>query len=310
MGLQMAIEREIDTLKVYGDSALVVCQLRGEWETRDSKLVLYHEYVQEMIKQFKEISFHHLPREDNQLADALATLASMFKIDTLNEIPPIRIDLRSKPVHCMNIESEKDEKPWYHDLVQYLKHQTFPTHASEHDKKVIRRLAGNFFLDGEILYKKMQDHTLLRCVAAKEARMIMEEIHEGICGTHANGHRLARQIMRAGYFWLTMESDCILYTRRCHNCQIYADQIHAPPNPLHVMSSPWPFSMWGMDVIGPISPKASNGHQYIFVMIDYFTKSVEAASYASVTESVVTRFLKREIICRYGVPERIISDNA
>ena len=40
----------------------------------------------------------------------------------------------------------------------------------------------------------------------------------------------------------------------------------------------------GMDVIGPITPKASNDHRFIFVVIDYFTKWVEAASYASVTK--------------------------
>ncbi|KAA3461425.1 RNA-directed DNA polymerase [Gossypium australe] len=68
--------------------------------------------------------------------------------------------------------------------------------------------------------------------------------------------------------------------------------------------------MWGMDVIGSISPKASNGHRFIFGVIDYFTKWVEAASYASVTKSAVSWFLKKEIICRYGMPERIISDNA
>ena len=45
------------------------------------------------------------------------------------------------------------------------------------------------------------------------------------------------------------------------------------------------------------------------MVIDYFTKWVEATSYASVMKSVVARFIKREIICRYGLPERIISDN-
>ena len=53
---------------------------------------------------------------------------------------------------------------------------------------------------------------------------------------------------------------------------------------MNVMVSPWPFLMWGMDVIGPITLKASNGHRFIFVVIDYFTKWVEAASYASVTK--------------------------
>ena len=37
---------------------------------------------------------------------------------------------------------------------------------------------------------------------------------------------------------------------------------------------------------------------------------MEAASYANVTKSAVSKFLKKEIICRYGMPERIISDNA
>jgi len=63
-------------------------------------------------------------------------------------------------------------------------------------------------------------------------------------------------------------------------------------------------------VIGAIKPKASNGHRFILVTIDYFTKWVEAASYASVTRSVVVRFIKKEIICQYGLPKKIIIDNA
>ena len=39
LGLQAAIEKKIKSLNVYGDSAVVICQLNGEWETRDSKLV-------------------------------------------------------------------------------------------------------------------------------------------------------------------------------------------------------------------------------------------------------------------------------
>ena len=146
-----------------------------------------------------------------------------------------------------------------------------------------------FFLDGEVLYKKSKDQILLRCVDAIEAKKIMHEIHEGVCGTHANGHVMARQIMRAGYYWMTFENDCINYVRKCHKCQIYADKIHVLPTSLNVMVSPWPFSMWGMDVIGPITPKASNGHRFIFVVIDYFIKWVEAVSYASVTDRKSTR---------------------
>ncbi|PKI67249.1 hypothetical protein CRG98_012355 [Punica granatum] len=76
------------------------------------------------------------------------------------------------------------------------------------------------------------------------------------------------------------------------------------------MTAPWPFSMWGMDVIGPINPKVSNGHMFILVAIDYFTKWIEAIILASVTAKVVARFLRRDVIARYGVPATIITDNA
>ncbi|PKI64396.1 hypothetical protein CRG98_015209 [Punica granatum] len=107
-----------------------------------------------------------------------------------------------------------------------------------------------------------------------------------------------------------METDCVKHVRHCHRCQVYADQIKAPPNELRPMTALWPFSMWGMDVIGPINPKASNGHMFILVAIDYFTKWIEAITLASVTAKAVARFLRRDVIARYGVPTTIITDNA
>ncbi|RDX85172.1 Retrovirus-related Pol polyprotein, partial [Mucuna pruriens] len=81
-------------------------------------------------------------------------------------------------------------------------------------------------------------------------------------------------------------------------CQIYVDNIHVAPSILHNLVAPWSFSMWGLDVIGPIEPKISDGHRFILVSIDYFTKWVEAASYAGMMRSIVAKFIKRDIICR------------
>ncbi|KAK5772261.1 hypothetical protein PVK06_048542 [Gossypium arboreum] len=311
MGIRAAIERKIKVLEVYGDSALVIYQLKGEWETSDPKLINYRRLILELIKEFDDIVFYYLPREENQMADALATLASMINVNQPEDVKPIKISIYEAPAHCYNLkeEEENDDHPWYHDILRYVKNREYPNQATENDKRTLRRLASDYVLDGEILYKRRKDQVLLRCVDAIEAKKILEEVHEGVCGTHANGFIMARQIMRFGYYWSTMEGDCINYAKRCHKCLIYGDKINVPPSPLHVMTSPWPFSMWGMDVIGPISPKTSNGHRFIFVVIDYFTKWVEAASYANVTKSAVSKFLKKEIICRYGMPERIISDN-
>src|ERR1044072_1211067 len=67
--------------------------------------------------------------------------------------------------------------------------------------------------------------------------------------------------------------------------------------------------MWGIDMIGDIKPTASNGHRFILVAINYFTKWVEAASVASVTKNVVAWFIKHTLICWYDIPERNTTDN-
>ena len=127
-------------------------------------------------------------------------------------------------------------KPWYYDISQYVKNRQYPNHASENDKRILRRLAMGFLLDEEVLYKKGKDQILLRGVNSSEENRIIKEIHEGVCGTYVNGHRMARQVMRAVYYWLTLESDCIKHVRKCHKCQIYADKIHMPLTKLHVMA--------------------------------------------------------------------------
>ncbi|XP_015162027.1 uncharacterized protein K02A2.6-like [Solanum tuberosum] len=170
-------------------------------------------------------------------------------------------------------------------------------------------MANNFFFNGEVLYKRTPDLGLLRCVDAAEATKLLEEVHAGVCGTHMNRFTLAKKILRAGYFWMTMENDCGRFVQKCHKCQVHEDLIKVPPHELNVMSSPWPFAAWVMDVIRPIEAAASNGHRFILVAIDYFTKWVEAASYKAVTKKVVVDFVRNNLICRFGVPESIITDN-
>nr|XP_009786192.1 PREDICTED: uncharacterized protein K02A2.6-like [Nicotiana sylvestris] len=76
------------------------------------------------------------------------------------------------------------------------------------------------------------------------------------------------------------------------------------------MVSPCSFAAWGMGVIGPIELAASNGHRFILVAIDYFTKWVEASTYKVVTKNVVADFIQNNIVCRFGIPKSIITENA
>jgi ribonuclease HI len=79
LGLEATLEMNIRKTDVYGDSKLIICQVKGEWQTKEKKLRPYQEYLFKLAGEFEEIEFTHLGREGNQFADALATLASMAK---------------------------------------------------------------------------------------------------------------------------------------------------------------------------------------------------------------------------------------
>ena len=113
-----------------------------------------------------------------------------------------------------------------------------------------------------------------------KARELIEAIHKGVCGLHMNKTVLAKKIARQGYFWLTMEINCVKFIKKCYNCQAYGDVSHLPSIKLQGMTSPWPFAVWGIDVIRKVRSKASNGYCYIMVAINY-SKWVESKLYAT-----------------------------
>ncbi|KAK5771320.1 hypothetical protein PVK06_047517 [Gossypium arboreum] len=156
MGIRAAIECKIKVLEVYEDSALVIYQLKGEWETKDPKLIDYRKLVLELVKEFDDITFCYLPRDENQMADALATLASMIKVNKQEDVKPIRMSIYETPAHCYSIEEdeEKDDHPWYHNILQYVKNREYPDQAGENVKRTLRRLAIDYVLDGEIYTKE------------------------------------------------------------------------------------------------------------------------------------------------------------
>ncbi|RVW77305.1 Transposon Ty3-I Gag-Pol polyprotein [Vitis vinifera] len=100
LGLETALELGIRQMEVFGDSNLVLRQIQGEWKTRDVKLKPYHAYLELLVGRFDDLRYTHLPRAQNQFADALATLASMIDIPVDATVRPLLIESRSAPAYC------------------------------------------------------------------------------------------------------------------------------------------------------------------------------------------------------------------
>jgi hypothetical protein len=79
--------------------------------------------------------------------------------------------------------------------------------------------------------------------------------------------------------------------------------------PLQLIMVEQPFYQWGLDVVGPINLKSSKGNMYILTTTDYFTKWLEVVVLKKVDAEELIRFLKDNILSRFGSPDKFITDN-
>ncbi|XP_070023289.1 uncharacterized protein [Nicotiana sylvestris] len=106
----MAINMNVQELLVIGDSYLLIHQVRGEWTTKNSKILPYLNHVHELRKWFMKTEFQHVPRIQNEFADALATLSSMIQHPDKSFIDPILVKIHNQLAYCAYVEEEADGK--------------------------------------------------------------------------------------------------------------------------------------------------------------------------------------------------------
>ena len=191
-------------------------------------------------------------------------------------------------------------------IVRYLTSDELPEDKNE-ARRLRAKVARFTIHDGKLL-KRSFSGPYLRCVTPVEANHILSELHDGECGNHSGGRSLANRALTAGYYWPTMRSDSTSHVKRCDSCQRFASVSHLPPEQLRPILSPWPFMKWGMDIVGKL-PTAPGQHMYMLAVTDYFTKWVEAEAYHQVRDREVKKFIWKNVICRFGVPKEIVTDN-
>ena len=142
----------------------------------------------------------------------------------------------------------------------------------------------------------------------KDTEYLLREVHEGICGNHIGARALAGTVLRQGYYWPTILKDVTDLVKKCRICQEQAKISRLASEPLTSITSPWPFQEWGLDILGPL-PLGKGQCKFIIVAVDYFTKWAEAEPLATITEKKICNFVWRAIICRFGIPRALVSDN-
>ncbi|GJW09010.1 reverse transcriptase domain-containing protein [Tanacetum coccineum] len=262
------------------DSKLVASQVNGTYEASKGSMIKYLAKARKYISEFKTFSIKNIPRGNNQKADVLSKQATTI------------------------VEEEGDN--WMTPIIKYLDEGIVPSDKNE--ARALRAKIGQYTMESGVLFKKGYLIPMLRCVGPLQANYVIREIHMGSCGMHVGLRAVERKAMRQGYYWPTMHADAKTEVDKCDSCQIHSPIPRLPKTSMTSIMAPLPFYQWGMGILGPLTP-AKGGAKFIIVAINYFTKWVEAKPLVKITGKEIIRFVMDNIICRYGLPRVIVTDN-
>ena len=256
---------------------------------------------------FDSFDLLHVPRSGNSHADSLAMLAT----SSAQHLPRvILVEVLYRPTEAREmaqIHQIRVGPSWMDSIIRFLREDIFPEEKIEADK--VRRKATSYWLsEDHKLYKCSFSGPYLLCVHPELTESLLEDLHEGICGSHTGGRSLAHRAITQDYWWPNMQREALKYVRKCDQCQRFVPSIHQPGGILNPLSSSWPFAQWGLDIVGPF-PKAVRNKKYLLVGTDYFIKWVEVDPLANIRDVDAKRFIWKNIVTRFGVPHVLISDN-
>ncbi|XP_050233269.1 uncharacterized protein LOC126681763 [Mercurialis annua] len=246
---------------------------------------------------------HQVPRLENQEADVLAKAATVDE-----KIPGAHFSVQ-KHSSIDNHETIFLTQPlenWMQGIAHYLMDGTLPENRDK-AYKILRQAPYYAFLDG-VLYRKSFTHPWSRCLTTEEGEYVLREIHEGICGAHIAPRMLAKKAVLQGYYWPLMVRQAEEIVKKCENCQRHQNIRHAPTTEQCPITSPWPFATWGIDILGPFTPTTGQ-KKFLIVAVDHFTKWIEVEAVSTITEARIRDFFWRQIVCRFGIPRALVTDN-
>jgi len=156
--------------------------------------------VRHLQSDFEFFNLTHVSRSRNTHANSLATLATsseqglprIILVEDLYKADVVKKDM-------VRIHQVRVSLSWMDPIVSFLKNDALPEEKSEAEK--IRRKAPQFWLsEDHKLYKRSYSGLYLLCVHPEASELLLEELHERICGSHTGGKSLAHRALTQGYW--------------------------------------------------------------------------------------------------------------
>ncbi|XP_022871305.1 uncharacterized protein LOC111390490 [Olea europaea var. sylvestris] len=252
---------------------------------------LYCLKVHDLQRQFISCEILKVARAENAKADALSRLVFMG-VDGLDRTVHIKMVAEPSIAQKPSIMDIDHEPSWMDPIVDYISNGNIP--ADPRLARSIRYRAARYCIIEGVLFRRSLTLPYLRCLRPSESLQAMTEIHESICGNHQGARVLAHKLIRL--------------RPEVRKVQSFGNIIHTPAEELTSIHYSAPFEQWGVDILGPF-PLARGQLKFVAVAVEYFTKCVEAEPVATISEPKLRSFIWKFIICRFGIPKVLTTDN-
>ena len=222
-------------------------------------------------------------------------------------------DGRGRP--SPRLYNEQDRDPWIVAIKAYLDTGALPL-----DPQLLQLVSANqhhFLLRQGVVCRYVTVKTPLRnpellIVPVIPHSMVLEVLeanHTSPLAGHQGYYKTRERIRRTAY-WPDWQADCKEYVAKCLDCNRSKGGRpwkQGPMQRMPVYSLRGPFGLMVVDALGPL-PTSDGGNKYILVFADYFTRWVEAFAVPDLTTSTFTRVFIDEVLCRFGIPDRLLTD--
>ena len=153
-----------------------------------------------------------------------------------------------------------------------------------------------------------EEKILLQLAVPKKMRdEILKSFHDSLAGGGHQGFERTYAALRLKYFWPSMWDDTRTYIQSCEPCQASKRHIHGKPPPLNPLPVSDLFGRWHIDILGGL-PTTKDKYKYVLLVVDSYSKWCEAFPLRTQEATEVAAVLFKEIICRYGAPNVLVSD--
>ena len=130
---------------------------------KEERLKPYNGYLKTLMKDFNKCLFIHLSRDENQMADALAILSSMWDRPTRLAMKLLVIMKTKAPCYgeesVMSTQIGPEEKPWFYDIQKFIEERKYADEATSKEKYALHFLTCNYTSHDGVLYKRILNET-------------------------------------------------------------------------------------------------------------------------------------------------------